>query len=68
MDMVEEIWDDYFVFPLSNYHSDPCRYVDMFAENMGGSYYSVIWSEMLAADVFNAFFEPNADQASVGGR
>lgn len=52
---------------MSTYFSDPCRYIDIFADCWGGAYYSHLWSEMLAADIYLAFAEEK-DDASVGAR
>lgn len=67
LDLASGIWDDHFIFPMSKYFSDPCRYIDIFADNWGAAYYSRLWSEMLAADIYQAFKEEE-NEASVGAR
>lgn len=68
MDITDDLWDDYFVFPRSKNHSDPLRYLDIFCGPWGAAYYSFLWSEMLAADIYQAFSEENADIANLGAR
>lgn len=66
--MLQEMWDEYFVFPMSNYHSDPVRYTDIFSGPWGASYYSHLWSKMVAADVYQAFLDDKADEVNIGAR
>ncbi|KAK7593143.1 hypothetical protein V9T40_007895 [Parthenolecanium corni] len=67
LDMGRDMWDDHFIFPLSRYFSDPVRYIDIFSGQWGAAYYSHIWSQMLAADIMQAFAEEK-DVANTGAR
>jgi len=66
-DIAQEQWDEYFIFPMSKYFSEPCRYTDIFSDKWGAAYYSHLWAEMLAADIHLTFAEEK-DDASVGAR
>lgn len=53
------MWNDYYAFPLSKWNSFPCRFAEVMAHELGAaSYYSGIWSRMIAADVFQSFKFP----------
>ncbi|XP_065212078.1 uncharacterized protein LOC135839798 [Planococcus citri] len=67
-DMLPEMWDDHFIFPMSKYHSDPVRYVDIFSGPWGAAYYSHLWSQMVAADAYQAFLDEKTDESNLGIR
>lgn len=55
-DLVKDLWNDYYAFPLSKWNSFPCRFSEVMSSEQGAcSYYSNIWSRMIAADVFQSF-------------
>lgn len=50
------MWNDYYVFPLSKWNNLPCRFSEIMSNEHGAaSYYSGLWSRIIAADVFHSF-------------
>lgn len=57
LDIVKSLWNDYYVFPLDKKDAHPCSLTDIFSGDWGGAYFSHIWSRVIAADVYSAFYE-----------
>ncbi|XP_015601630.1 probable cytosolic oligopeptidase A [Cephus cinctus] len=66
MDISTRIWNRYFVLPREKRDSHVCSFEAIFSDEWGAAYYSHIWSEMIAADIYSAFQEiPVEDQNQV---
>lgn len=57
LDIVRRLWPQYYVFKLDKYDARVCSMVDIFAGDWSAGYYSHLWAEMMAADIYNAFSE-----------
>lgn len=54
------MWNNYYGFPLSKWNSFPCRFAEVMSNELGAaSYYSGLWSRIIAADVFQSFKVPD---------
>lgn len=62
LDIVKELYPKYHVFPLDKKDAHPCSFVPIFSGEWGGAYFSHIWSRLVAADVYSAFFEASKTQ------
>ncbi|XP_057329002.1 uncharacterized protein LOC130669879 [Microplitis mediator] len=61
--IVTRLHKKHFVYPLDKMDSHITSWSTIFTDNWGAAYYSHLWSEMLAADVYSAFQEiTNADE------
>ncbi|KAL5018692.1 hypothetical protein ScPMuIL_004414 [Solemya velum] len=60
-DVMTSTWESYVPAPLTedNYH--PCSFTHIFSDQYPAAYYSYKWSEMIAADIFDAFHEVGFD-------
>lgn len=66
MDIVKRLWPQYRSFKY-DYKIDahPCHFMQIFSDEWGAAYYSHIWSRMIAADVYSAFYEVRDDEQQV---
>ncbi|XP_014215125.1 probable cytosolic oligopeptidase A [Copidosoma floridanum] len=55
--IMKRAWKEFFVFPEDKRDSHVCSWDSIFVDNLGGAYYTDLWSKMLAADVYSAFQE-----------
>ena len=62
LDIVKELYPKYHVFTLDKKDAHPCSFIPIFSGEWGGAYFSHVWSSMIAADVYSAFFEANKSQ------
>lgn len=62
LDIVKELYPKYQVFTLDKKDAHPCSFTPIFSGEWGGAYYSHVWSRLIAADVYSAFFEANKSQ------
>lgn len=72
-DLVKELYPKYHVFELDKKDSHVCSFTPIFSGEWGGAYFSNVWSDVLAADVYSAFYEAsksqnNSDFLEVGRR
>ncbi|CAI6365846.1 unnamed protein product [Macrosiphum euphorbiae] len=66
-DLVKEMWSNYYGFPLSKWNSFPCRFAEVMSNEQGAaSYYSGLWSRIIAADVFQSFKAPDETTKNLG--
>jgi len=54
-DVSDDLWSKFMPFKMSPKDFRACQFESTFSENFGCLYYSHIWSDMLAADLFEAF-------------
>lgn len=57
LDIVKELYPKHHVFELDKKDSHVCSFVPIFSGEWGGAYYSHVWSKLIGADVYSAFFE-----------
>jgi oligopeptidase A len=55
-------------FALDKRDAHPCSFTPIFSGDWAAAYYSSIWSQMVAADAFNAFRDNSEDVEEVGKR
>lgn len=71
LDVVRKLYPQYHVMALDKKDAHPCSLVDIFSGNWGGAYFGHVWSRMVAADVYSAFYEAKgvtAEERQVGER
>lgn len=61
-DLVKELYPKYHVFQLDKKDSHLCSFTPIFSGEWGGAYFSSVWSDVLAADVYSAFYEASKSQ------
>ncbi|GFS96475.1 probable cytosolic oligopeptidase A [Nephila pilipes] len=57
----KRVWSQYMPFTYEKDSAQPCSFSDIFSEQYPAAYFSNLWAEMIAADVFNAFEEAGLD-------
>ena len=62
LDIVKELYPKYHVFGFDKKDSHPCSFTPIFSGEWGGAYFSHVWSRLVAADVYSAFFEATKSQ------
>ncbi|XP_043252201.1 probable cytosolic oligopeptidase A [Colletes gigas] len=55
--IMNRLWSKYFVIPQHKRDCHICSFAPIFSGDWAASYYSDIWSQMLAADLYNVFQE-----------
>ncbi|XP_076243592.1 uncharacterized protein LOC143184898 isoform X2 [Calliopsis andreniformis] len=55
--IMSRLWKKYFVIPQNKRDNHVCSFEVIFSGDFAASYYSNIWSQMIAADLYNAFEE-----------
>lgn len=71
LDIVKDLYPKYHVFTLDKKDAHPCSFTPIFSGEWGGAYFSHVWSRLVAADVYSAFFEAaqnESDFLEVGKR
>jgi oligopeptidase A len=61
-DIVKEMYPRYHSFELDKKDSHLCSFTPIFSGEWGGAYYSHFWSDLIAADVYSAFWEARKTQ------
>lgn len=61
-DLSKEYYKKYHVFEMDKKDTHLCSFTPIFSGEWGGAYYSNVWSDVLAADVYSAFWEANQTQ------
>ncbi|KYM98497.1 Oligopeptidase A [Cyphomyrmex costatus] len=61
--MMKRLWPKYFVLPLEKRDVHVCNFDLIWSGNWAAAYFSKIWSEMIAADLYTAFQEVNFDES-----
>lgn len=67
-DIVKNIWPQFFVYPLYEKYYEPLSMSEIVTQPWAAGYYSHIWSKMIAADVYSAFEDEDADSVAIGMR
>ncbi|KAH1018599.1 hypothetical protein HUJ05_006337 [Dendroctonus ponderosae] len=58
LDIVKRLWPQYKSFEYQyKIDAHPCHFTQIFVEDWAAAYYSHVWSRMVAADVYSAFYE-----------
>ena len=70
LDILKGIWSEYNVLPLDKKNAHLCSMAPIFSGNWAAAYYSHIWSRLIAADVYSAFYEAQGtpNEASTVGK
>ncbi|CAF0898385.1 unnamed protein product [Brachionus calyciflorus] len=63
-EIMEDLWPKYMPIKLNKNDYRPCQFTSIFGENFGCNYYSLIWSEMLASDLFDAFNDTDFENSN----
>ncbi|XP_050393671.1 uncharacterized protein LOC126811798 [Patella vulgata] len=56
-DIMTRIWKEYMPLPLNREDTHPYSFVDIISGGYEAGFYSHVWSNMIAADIFEAFKE-----------
>ncbi|CAG9860126.1 unnamed protein product [Phyllotreta striolata] len=56
-DIVKKLWPNYRCFKLHSNDVHTCSFTRIFVEEWAAAYYSHLWSRMIAADIYSAFYE-----------
>lgn len=57
LDIVRRLWPNYHHFALDKYDARVCSMIDIITSEWSAGYYSHLWSEMMAADIYHAINE-----------
>ncbi|GFQ90211.1 probable cytosolic oligopeptidase A [Trichonephila clavata] len=57
----KRVWSEYMPFTYEKDSAQPCSFSEIFSDQYPAAYFSNLWAEMIAADVFNAFEEAGLD-------
>lgn len=70
--MMKRLWPMYFALPLEKRDVHVCSFEAIWSGNWAAAYFSKIWSEMIAADLYTAFqeieFNDKLGQKEMGAR
>ncbi|XP_011633032.1 probable cytosolic oligopeptidase A isoform X1 [Pogonomyrmex barbatus] len=61
--MMKRLWPKYFVLPLEKRDVHVCNFDVIWSGNWAAAYFSKVWSEMIAADLYTAFQEIKSDKS-----
>ncbi|XP_055940252.1 uncharacterized protein LOC129969627 [Argiope bruennichi] len=61
LNLTKRVWSDYMPFPYEKDAAQPCSFSEIFSDQYPAAYFSNLWAEMIAADVFSAFEEAGLD-------
>ncbi|XP_071557625.1 uncharacterized protein [Temnothorax nylanderi] len=61
--MMKRLWPKYFVLPLEKRDVHVCNFEAIWSGNWAAAYFSKVWSEMIAADLYTAFQEVKSDES-----
>ncbi|XP_067137143.1 uncharacterized protein [Centruroides vittatus] len=61
LDISRHVWMCYMPLPFDRDDNHLCSFREIFCDEFPASYFSFLWSEMVAADVFSAFWEVGLD-------
>ncbi|XP_050316271.1 uncharacterized protein LOC126750647 [Anthonomus grandis grandis] len=66
LDIVKKLWPQYRSFKYDQkVDAHPCHFSQIISDEWGAAYYSHIWSRMIAADVYSAFYEVKDDPQQI---
>uniref|UniRef100_A0A1B0DHY8 Peptidase M3A/M3B catalytic domain-containing protein n=2 Tax=Phlebotomus papatasi TaxID=29031 RepID=A0A1B0DHY8_PHLPP len=71
VDVMRELWPRYMTLPLEKKDAHPCSFTPIFSGDWAAAYFSHVWSQVIAADVYSAFHEASNNPealAAVGRR
>uniref|UniRef100_A0A6B2EC97 oligopeptidase A n=1 Tax=Phlebotomus kandelakii TaxID=1109342 RepID=A0A6B2EC97_9DIPT len=70
VDIMRELWPRYITLPLEKKDAHPCSFTPIFSGDWAAAYFSHVWSQVIAADVYSAFHEAssNPEALSTVGR
>ena len=57
LDNVRRLWPSFHSYNLHPKDCHPCSFTAIFSDEWAAGYYSHFWSQMIGADVYNAFIE-----------
>ncbi|KAL0104928.1 hypothetical protein PUN28_016522 [Cardiocondyla obscurior] len=61
--MMKRLWPKYFALPLEKRDVHVCNFEVIWSGNWAAAYFSKVWSEMIAADLYTAFQEIKFDES-----
>jgi oligopeptidase A len=68
---MRRVWKEFMPLPLHEDDNHPCSFSAIFSDQYAAAYYSLKWSEMIAADIMKVFEEAglaNKDKVAAVGR
>uniref|UniRef100_A0A1B6E4N2 Peptidase M3A/M3B catalytic domain-containing protein n=1 Tax=Clastoptera arizonana TaxID=38151 RepID=A0A1B6E4N2_9HEMI len=66
LDIVRRLWPQHYIFPLDKWYAMPCSFKPIVSEEWAAGYFSHVWAELVAADVYSAFKEDGANVENIG--
>jgi oligopeptidase A len=57
LEIVKDLYPKFIGFELDKKDAHPCSFTPIFTGEWGGAYFSHVWSKLVAADVYGAFYE-----------
>ncbi|KZC14840.1 Oligopeptidase A, partial [Dufourea novaeangliae] len=61
LNIMKRLWDKHFVISRNKMDCHVCSFEKIFSGDWAASYYSDIWSQMIAADLYSAFNETSSN-------
>ncbi|KAG8178657.1 hypothetical protein JTE90_028714 [Oedothorax gibbosus] len=61
LNITKNTWAQYMPFPYEKNAAQPCSFTEIFSGHYPAAYFSNLWAEMIAADIFSAFEEAGLD-------
>lgn len=68
LDVVKRLWPVYNIIPLDKHDAHVCSMTNIIAGDWSAAYFSHLYSNMLAADVYEAFTDNKNDVTTIGKR
>lgn len=65
LEIMRRLWPEFRCFPLHKVDIHPCSFTEIFVEEWGAAYYCHLWSKMIAADIYSAFYEAKNDDQQI---
>lgn len=65
MDVVKELWPQFCLIPLEGKDSHVCSFSEIMSGDYPAAYFSRIWSQVIAADIYSNFYEVRDNEQNI---